>query len=85
MDRQQADEGIANDLPSVFCSVSVNQTTIPQGNQLVVGKASVMETRSSGKAALHSDSAKSQQHGDLIRWLTLSRTPVLFSAFRIAS
>jgi hypothetical protein len=85
VDRQQADQGIANDLPSVFCRASTNQTTIPQRNKLVVGKASVIETRASGKAALQSYSAKSQQHGDLIRWLTLSRTPLVFSVFRIAS
>jgi len=84
VDRQQADEGIVNDLPSVFCSVSVNQTTIPKRNQRMVGKASVIETRPSGKAALHSHSAKSPKDGDISRWLRLSRTPVVSSAPRVA-
>lgn len=85
MDRQQADEGIANDLPSVFCSVSVNQTTLPQRNQLVVGKASVIETRSSGKAALHSHSAKPPKDDDISRRLLLSRKPAVSSVFHVAS
>jgi hypothetical protein len=86
VDRQQADEGIANDLPSVFCWVSVNQTTLPQRNQLVVvGKASVIETRSSGKAALHSHSAKSPKDGDISRRLLLSRKPAVSSVFRVES
>jgi hypothetical protein len=70
---QQADEGIANDMYSVFCRV--NEPAIPHIKPRAFGKSLFIETQPSRKAASHGLSAKSRTDGDIGRWLTVVETP----------
>jgi len=73
---QQADEGRANHMPSVFCRV--NEPAIPHLNPRAFGKLLgklLLEIQPGRIKVLHGHSAKSPKDGDKSRWLTVVETP----------
>jgi hypothetical protein len=69
---QQADEGIANELSSVFCWVY--RPAIPQINLKAFGRSLFLEIQPSRITALRGHSAKSLKDGDISRWLMAIET-----------
>lgn len=81
---QEADEDIANNLPSIICRACFSQPATPQASQLEVGEYLDIETQPGVKSAANSHSENSPKGGRIIR-LLLAQTPAVSSVLRIVS